>query len=129
MSPDRASVLVLGLVFAALVGCGATGSDTREPESVPAHEGAASASSTTNGSSVATEAAPSVMRSSVPECDAYLRLYQRCEPALAAEIASGDRRDFEHEAAWLEYLAGTPEVAGMPVACRDLMRELGSRCP
>ena len=67
--------------------------------------------------------------SSVPECDGYLRLYQRCEPTLAPSIAAGDRRDFVHEAAWLEYMAGTPEVAGMPDACRDMTRELQAVCP
>jgi hypothetical protein len=88
----------------------------------------------TNDAAERTEAPPpetpgSPPLSSVPECDVYLRLYERCEPTLAPSITHGDRRDFAHERAWLEYLAGTPEVAGLPMSCRNLLRELQDVCP
>lgn len=137
MSRTRRFRLVHGLASLCLVACGGAGPGAHEPTAPSAHEDGASAPSTTNESSAvaiegtavsATTPAPAPL-SSVPECDAYLRLYRRCEPSLAPSIAAGDRRDFVHERGWLEYLAGTPEVAGMPTACRDMTRELQAICP
>jgi hypothetical protein len=94
-------------------------------------DGANGASETTGDDDGATTAAVASTPplSSVPECDAYLRLYQRCEATLAPSIAAGDRRDFVHERGWLEYMSTTPEVAAMPDACRDMTRELQAACP
>lgn len=146
MTPPASSRRAL-LVYASLVismGCGgaratAATPRTANPESVAADPATEPSSpSPTNGTARATSAeatssasgtSAAPLLSSVPECDAYLRLYQRCESALAPAIAAGDRRDFEHERGWLDYLAGTPEVAAMPESCRAATRELQSVCP
>ena len=126
-----ARLALVAMVLAGL-GCGSAAS------SAPAEEDSttSSADATTNGASDtsggeagASTAVVTPPLSSVPECDVYLHLYQRCEPTLAPSIAAGDRRDFEHERGWLEYMSTTPEVAAMPDACRDMTRELQAVCP
>jgi hypothetical protein len=56
-------------------------------------------------------------------------LYERCEPSLRAEIMAGDRRPPHAERAWVEYVAGTPERAELPAACREMLAELRPQCP
>jgi hypothetical protein len=65
----------------------------------------------------------------IPECDEYLALYSSCESYLEPEIMAGDRRFHRAEQASLVYLAGTPEVAGLPEACRGMLDALRVDCP
>lgn len=64
----------------------------------------------------------------VPQCDAYLELYRRCEPELAAEIAAGNRRSARAEAGWLEYVHEHERDAGLPQACEAMLTALRGRC-
>ena len=70
-----------------------------------------------------------VPRSVVPECDAYLRHYQRCERTLAPSIAAGDRRSYDHERAWLDHAASSPGVADLRSLCVQMTQELQAICP
>lgn len=65
----------------------------------------------------------------IPECDAYLALYKRCEKYLEPEIMAGNRRFHHAEAASLEYIAGTPEAAGLPSSCKSKLDQLRVDCP
>ena len=62
-------------------------------------------------------------------CEEYLALYKRCEPTLKPQIMAGDRRPVDAERGWVEYVAGTPERAALPAACRDMLAELKQVCP
>jgi hypothetical protein len=65
----------------------------------------------------------------VPQCDAYLELYRKCEPELAAEIAAGERRSARAEAARLEYFHKVEQDPDLPAACAAMLAELRRRCP
>lgn len=64
----------------------------------------------------------------IPECDAYLDLYQRCETRLEPEIMAGDRRFYKAERAQLEVLAQSPEAPSLPAACTQMLAELTPIC-
>lgn len=64
----------------------------------------------------------------IESCDEYLALYQACEPKLQAEIQGGDRRSYESERAWIEYMRDTPEGAQLGEACWDMRRALEDAC-
>jgi len=64
----------------------------------------------------------------VPDCDAYLDLYRRCEARLRPAIAAGEMRSYEAEAGWLRYMATTSERPAMPAACRSMLGDLRTRC-
>lgn len=122
----------LGLCF--LAACAGPARSEAEPAPARSETGATNGAERVPGgdaeaSHAGDHADGDVLLSPLPECDAYLRLYRRCEPALRASIAAGDRRDFEHERGWLAYLATTPEIEGMPAACRDETRGLQALCP
>lgn len=63
-----------------------------------------------------------------PACDQYLALYESCEAKLQPEIDAGDRRTYASEKAGLEYMAGTPEGAGLAEACAAMYDELKASC-
>lgn len=65
----------------------------------------------------------------VPQCDAYLELYRKCEPELAPEIAAGNRRTARAEAAWLEHFSKAEKDPGLPASCEAMLSELRKRCP
>jgi hypothetical protein len=113
----------LSIVAVLFVACGSATAPATTPAEV----------SSTNGNEAAPEPESSTTivppLSAIPNCDMYLRLYERCEPALTQSIASGDRRAFVAERAWIEYIASTPEVAGLPDACAEMTRELQAVCP
>lgn len=90
-----------------------------EGEPSPSPQGAPTAHS---------EPAPASI-TNIPICDEYLALYQRCEEHLRPEIMAGDRRFYRAEAASLQQLASTPEAAGLPDACRNMLDELRVDCP
>lgn len=61
-------------------------------------------------------------------CEAYLALYQRCEPVLEPEIMAGNRRSYRAERAFVEYLRTTPEGADLERSCAELLRALRPVC-
>jgi hypothetical protein len=65
----------------------------------------------------------------IPTCDAYLALYESCEEYLKPEIMAGNRRSAHAERAWIEYIAGTPEVAALPSSCSSMLDALRTDCP
>jgi hypothetical protein len=65
----------------------------------------------------------------VAPCDAYLELYRKCEPELAAEIAAGDRRSAKAEAGRLKYSHEHEKDPDLPAACESMLAELRRRCP
>ena len=72
---------------------------------------------------------PQVGAPASPECAAYLAHYRRCEGALSGEIAAGDRRSYEAEAASVRFSESSAEGPGMPAACASMDRELATSCP
>lgn len=67
--------------------------------------------------------------SASPECASYLAHYRRCEGVLSGEIAAGDRRSYEAEAASVRFSESSAEGPGMPAACASMDRELATSCP
>lgn len=128
-------IWLLGLLPTTLIAC--SGAPPRsEPQPAPtvtvtAHEPAASAESETEplpppGATASEEPAGSGI--GVPACDAYLDAYRRCEPRLAPDIASGERRSYRAERGWLEYMATTPEAAVLPEICQELLDDIEKFC-
>ncbi|NUO53107.1 MAG: hypothetical protein HOV80_30025 [Polyangiaceae bacterium] len=121
----RASLYVLVSVLAA---CGAPSSSTE-----PATEDNAATSTpaaTAEPAPVATPAPAQPEPESEPKgsCQRYLELYEKCEPRLQADIQAGNRRSFRAEQARLDYIAKTPEVAGLADACASWLPELEKAC-
>jgi hypothetical protein len=64
----------------------------------------------------------------VSACDEYLDLYKRCEKTLQPTIAAGGARTWKAEAAWIQYMRGTPEGAGLQQWCLDAVQSLRKQC-
>lgn len=73
--------------------------------------------------------ATALAHTGIPECDAYLGLYKRCEKYLEPEIMTGSRRFHHAEAASLVYHAGTSAAASLPSSCKLMLDELQVDCP
>lgn len=65
----------------------------------------------------------------IPDCDAYLELYARCEARLRPEIMAGDRRFYAAEKASLVHLSESAEAPALPDACAGMLAELRDDCP
>ncbi|MCX4240749.1 hypothetical protein [Paraliomyxa miuraensis] len=138
----------------ALVGCAAAGTGaSSEPDSAAAErapelemqpeveeqEGAAASGDATvapsakpaSGDGASKIAPPMTVEAitGVPDCDAYLELYARCEGFLRPQIMAGDRRFYPAEKGWLLHLAQSPEAPTLPEACAEMLDGLRTDCP
>lgn len=98
-------------------------------EAVPVDEAPTSPEPPASSEPPASPEPPAASITGIAICDEYLSLYQRCEAHLQPEIMAGERRFYRSEAASLQHLAGTPEAAGLPEACRSWLEQLRVDCP
>ena len=71
---------------------------------------------------------PSGPPTGIAACDAYLDLYEGCEPRLRGEILAGERRTPEAERGWILYIMSTPERASLDQGCLDMLAMIRDRC-
>jgi hypothetical protein len=127
------SILSLMCVVS-LAGCAAAQPPASEPAAVPVVVQPMAPASQAQPPVIAEAATPQARPAAadavtgVAACDEYLAAYKRCEKLLEPSIAAGDARTWKSEAAWLQYLKGTPEGAGLPESCAASLRALRGKC-
>jgi hypothetical protein len=115
-------------LFAGLSGCGGSQEPAPAAPAVVTTPSPGEREEAADVPSAEAEPRPHEAPESASDCEAYLALYQRCEPVLEPEIMAGNRRSYRAERAFIDYLKTTPEGAGVEQNCAELLRALRPIC-